>query len=136
MARMAKSAIDAAVLTGEHSVLVAIDKRKGHSLSARDIWEAAQSGDILASGIVSATGEKLGEALAILIDLFNPECIVIGGLVLRMGEALLGPARAVVAKEALSCAADVCKIVPAALGEQVGDVAALCVALEGLRLAK
>ncbi len=136
MARMAKSAIAAAASSGERSVLVAIDNKNGHGLSARDIWQAAQSGDSLASNIVSATGEKLGEALAILIDLFNPECIAIGGLVLRMGEALLGPARAVVAREALSSAADVCKIVPAALGEQVGDVASLCVALEGLRLAK
>jgi glucokinase len=134
MARMAKSAIDAAVSSGEHTLLVALDGKNGHGLSARDIWDAAQSGDSLANSIVTTTGERLGEALAILIDLFNPECIVVGGLAMRMGEALLGPAREVVVQEALAPAASICRIIPAALGEQVGDVAALCVALEGLRI--
>lgn len=68
-----------------------------------------------------------------LIDVLNPECIVIGGLALRFGEDLLGPARQVVMREALQESAAVCKIVPAALGERIGDVAALCVALDGER---
>lgn len=133
MARMAKSAVVAAVEGGGKTLLVALDGKNGDSPSARDIWKAAQSGDDLAKEIVSKTGERLGEALAILIDLLNPECIVIGGLALRMGEALLEPARMVVMQEALASAASICKIVPAGLGEQIGDVAALCVAWEGLR---
>jgi glucokinase len=79
--------------------------------------------------MVENTGKKLGEAIAILIDLFNPECIVVGGLALRMGDALLEPARSVVAKEALTTSAAACRIRAAELGEQIGDIAAICIAM-------
>ncbi|MGB6744554.1 MAG: ROK family protein [Terracidiphilus sp.] len=133
MARAARSAIDEAGASGKQTLLHVLDGRNGHGISAHEIWDAAQSGDDLAKRIISTTGERLGDAIAILIDLLNPECIVVGGLALRMGEVLLGPARAVVMQEALALSASVCRIVPAALGEQVGDVAAVCVALEGLQ---
>ncbi len=131
MARMAKEEIEAAVAIGETTLLASCLQNNGHRLSARDIWQTAQSGDHLAQRIVLTTAERLGEALAILVDLLNPECIVVGGLALRMGEALLGPARSIVQREALPTSANACRIVAAALGEQVGDVAALCVAIEG-----
>jgi hypothetical protein len=62
----------------------------------------------------------------------NPECIVVGGLALRFGEDLLGPARSTVVREALGGSAEACYIVPAALGEQIGDVAAVCAAIQGI----
>jgi glucokinase len=133
MARAARGAVEEAGASGKQTLLLELDGKNAHLLSAHEIWNAAQSGDDLAKCIVSTTGERLGDAMAILIDLLNPECIVVGGLALRMGETLLGPARAVVMREALAVSAGVCRIVPAALGEQVGDVAAVCVALEGLR---
>jgi glucokinase len=54
---------------------------------------------------------------------------VIGGLAMRTGEMMLGPARKVMAREALPASAGSCQVVPAALGERIGDVAALCVAM-------
>ena len=48
---------------------------------------------------------------------------------MRLGENLLAPARQTVHREALPASAKICKIVPAALGEQIGDVAAICVAM-------
>jgi glucokinase len=99
------------------------------SITARDIWQAAQSGDPLAQRIVTITGQRLGEVLAIIVDTLNPERIIIGGLAVRMGEALLAPARVVLQREALHGAVSACKVLPAALGETIGDVAALCVAL-------
>jgi glucokinase len=51
----------------------------------------------------------------------------------RLGELLFEPARAVIEEEAIPAAAAVCRIVPAALGESIGDFAALCVALEGMK---
>jgi glucokinase len=133
MAREARRIVEMEVAQGGSTSIASCLKKYGDALSARDIWEAAQSGDHLALSLVAATGERLGEAMAILVDILNPECIVIGGLAVRMGEALLGPARAVVAREALAGSAGVCRIVAASLGEQIGDVAALCVALEGLQ---
>ena len=130
MAQVAKINVKAALARGE-STLLATSTDSSNSLTARDVAIAAQAGDIVAQRIVRLVGEKLGEAIAILIDVLNPECIVVGGLALRLGEVLLAPARAVVEREGLYSSVRVCRIVPAALGEQVGDVAALCVAMEG-----
>jgi glucokinase len=56
----------------------------------------------------------------------------VGGLALRFGDSLLDPAREVMKRDALASSAASCRIVPAQLGEQIGDVAALCVAMKGL----
>ena len=103
--------------------------QSGKTLTARDVGLAAQKGDRIAAEIIRATGRRLGAVLAILVDLLNPERIVIGGLAMRLGDLLLDPARAVMRREALALAAASCEIVPAALDERIGDVAALCVAL-------
>jgi glucokinase len=99
------------------------------TLTAKDVAEAARGGDKLARRIIRNTGTRLGEALAILVDILNPEVIVIGGLAMRMGESLLAPARRVLDDEALAASARACRIVPAALGEEIGDIAAICVAM-------
>jgi glucokinase len=59
----------------------------------------------------------------------NPQRIVLGGLAWRMGEHLLAPMRRVMEREALPQTLRACEIVPAALGERIGDVSALCVAM-------
>ena len=132
MARLAQEALEAARHTGRPTILAEAGQNDSPkaAISARDVWHAAEQGDDVAREIVATVGNKLGQAAAILVDLFNPEIIVIGGLALRMGDAVLEPARDVVRAEALSAAAGACRIVPAALGEQIGDVAALCVAME------
>jgi glucokinase len=129
MARAAEKMIQAASARGRLSRLTTRDRNRNGFLTARDIWMAAQAGDGLAQRIVRITGERLGEVIAIIVDLLNPERIIVGGLAIRMGEALLGPAREVVQREALQRAFSACRILPAALGEEIGDVAALCVAL-------
>ncbi|MGB6723763.1 MAG: ROK family protein, partial [Terracidiphilus sp.] len=91
--------------------------------------EAARQGDALANRILESTAGRLGEALAILVDVLNPERIVIGGLAMRLGESLLGPARRAMECEALPGSARVCQVVPAALGEAIGDVAAISTAM-------
>jgi glucokinase len=97
-------------------------------VSAKDVAEAARAGDRLAKRLIRATGKRLGETLAILVDILNPERIVIGGLAMRMGDDLLAPARAMLRREALPASAAACEVVPAKLNEQIGDLAALCVA--------
>ena len=100
------------------------------SLSARDVLRAAQAGDKLALRIISICGRKLGETLGILVDILNPECIVIGGLAMRFGELVLKPARRWMKKEALGPSAAACTVLPAELNEGIGDIAALCVAMD------
>jgi len=63
---------------------------------------------------------RLGEVLAILVDLLNPERIVIGGLAMRLGSLLLDPARSVLQREVLAPAVAHCEIIPAALCVTMG----------------
>ena len=114
--------------------MVALSKRStslrgGGELTARDVGQAAQAGDAVARSILRRSGERLGEALAMLIDVLNPQRIVLGGLAWRMGDHLLVPMRRVMEREALPQTLRACEIVPAALGERIGDVSALCVAM-------
>ncbi len=101
----------------------------GREMSARDVAQAAAAGDDRAQKLIHVTGQYLGRALAILVDILNPERIVVGGLAMRLGDALLNPARSVMKREALAASAAVCQVVPAELDERIGDVAALCVAM-------
>jgi glucokinase len=98
-------------------------------VTARDVGLAAKAGDAVALGILRKSGERLGQTLAMLVDVFNPQRIVLGGLAWRMGEPFLGPMHRVLQREALPQTLAACEVVPAALGEKIGDIAALCVAV-------
>jgi glucokinase len=127
MAQLAAQAVATARKKKQKTSLSELLK-SGTGLTARDVGMAARKGDLVAIGIIESTGARLGEVLAILVDLLNPERIVVGGLAMRLGDLLLDPARAVLKREALALSAASCKIVPAELDERIGDVAALCVA--------
>jgi glucokinase len=128
MAQLATQAVARAARNKQKTTLTKL-LQAHETLTARDVGLAAQQGDRVALGILQSTGRRLGAVLAILVDLLNPERIVIGGLAMRLGDLLLEPARAVMRREALAPAAASCKVVPAALDERIGDVAALCVAM-------
>jgi len=128
MAQIAEAMLASALKRGRSSLLHKLPK--GHKITAKDVGQAAAKGDAVACSIVAACGKKLGLALAILVDVINPDRIVIGGLAMRLGDALLEPARTILRKEALEPALAVCTVVPAMLGERIGDVAALCIAMD------
>jgi glucokinase len=91
--------------------------------------EYARLGDSLAGDIFRASGRFLGRGLAVLIDLLNPEIIVIGGIFTQCHALLWPDAEAVLKAECLEAALTACRVEPSALGESVGDFAALAVAL-------
>jgi glucokinase len=128
IAQLAVRVLQQAKQRGRASVLHA-QLASGVQLTARDVGLAAQAGDAVARSILRRSGERLGQAIAMLIDVLNPQRIVLGGLAWRMGDTLLGPMRRVMEREALPQTLAACEIVPAALGERIGDVAALCVAM-------
>jgi glucokinase len=97
----------------------------------QDVVSAILRGDAEMAVVAEEAGRMLGRGLAMLIDILNPQIIVVGSLGAVLGERVLGPARAEVAREALRVAADACEIVTPALGvPRAGDVAALMAALE------
>jgi glucokinase len=99
------------------------------SIDTKMVAVAAQKGDKVALEIIRISAEYLGHGLSILIDILNPECIVIGSIYAR-NELLFKPILYEVLKqEAIPAALEVCTIRPAELGESIGDHAALCVAI-------
>ena len=127
MVQVAAKAVEAARKRNEPTLLSEILQR-GKTITARDVALAARKSDATAIRILHSTGRRLGAVLAILVDILNPERIVIGGLAMRLGDTLLNPAREVLQREALPYSNAVCQVVPAELNERIGDVAALCVA--------
>jgi glucokinase len=97
-------------------------------ITARTVGQAAQAGDPLALEIYETVGHYLGRGLAVLVDVLNPERIVIGSIYDRQ-QALLEPVMLeTLRREAHPHALAVCDVVPAGLGERVGDYAGLAVA--------
>ena len=97
-------------------------------MTAKEIADGAYAGDETCREVYRISGEKLGKMLSILIDLLNPEAVVIGGVFARSSDLLLPYAEEVVKREALSYSREVCRILPVGLGEFVGDYSALALA--------
>lgn len=94
------------------------------------IGQALEEGDATAREIFDIVAEHLGMGLSILIDILNPDMIVLGSIYARQKEALEPGMREVIAREALAPSGKACKIVPATLGEMIGDYAAVSVGMK------
>jgi len=103
------------------------------AVTAASVGAAAQAGDPLALEIFNIVGRQLGRGLAIIIDVLNPERVIIGSIYGRQRSLLEPIALATLREEALPLSLSVCSIIPAGLSESVGDLASLSVALEALR---
>lgn len=97
-------------------------------VTAKLLSEYARDGDKFARKVFSYSGKMLGKGLSIVIDLLNPQVIVLGGVFMRSHDLLRESMEEEIKKEALEISSGVCKIVPAALRENIGDYAALSVA--------
>ena len=98
-------------------------------VTAKTIADAAEAGDETAREVYRICGEYLGKGLSLVIDLLNPEVIVIGSIFARSRNLLWEPAKKVIEKEALGLSVNCCRVVPAELGEHIGDYAAVAAAL-------
>jgi len=98
------------------------------NISTKTIAEYANAGDPFAIEIFSIVGENLGRALAILIDAFNPQRIVIGSIFTRCEKFLRKSMQRAIDEEALSHSRKACEILPAKTGEDLGDLASILTA--------
>jgi glucokinase len=101
-------------------------------ITTKKVGEAAQQGDELALEVFDIVGDKLGSGLAMIVDILNPERIVIGSIYGRQQTILEPLIMKKLEEEALPQSLEVVDIVRAGLGEQVGDYASLSVALNVL----
>jgi len=95
-------------------------RRLKKRMTAEMVHRAALEGDPLAREVIERAGEYLGIGLANLVNLFNPELLILGGGVANMGELLLGPAERALRQRAFALPAGIVKMVPPALGDDPG----------------
>jgi glucokinase len=104
----------------------------GREITGGIVTELAHDGDEAARSVLTEVGRRLGYGLVGVVNVFNPEVIVIGGGAIAAGELLLGPAREVVAERALPPARETVRIVPTHFGDESGMLGAALLALDSL----
>ena len=104
----------------------------GPGSDAHLLVRLAEEGDARARAVIAEIGRRLGAGIGSLVNIFNPELVVIGGGFAAAGDFLLDPAREVVAREALPPARDLVRIVRAELGTEAGVIGAALVGFEAL----
>jgi len=128
IAQLAKTMVSERLAKNQHvGFCPTVDKI--NDIDTRMVALAAHAGDPVAYEIIRISAEYLGHGLSILIDILNPECIVIGSIYSRNEELFKPLMDRILHMEAIPSALNVCKIKPALLGDQIGDYAALCVAI-------
>ena len=131
IARIAATKVLERLQRGEHPSFCPDFSSIG-SLTAKDVAEAAGRGDPLALEVFEESASYLGYGLSMLVDLLNPERIVIGSVYARSEKLFRDTMRKVMERECLPAALGVCEVKAAQLGDQIGDYAALSVAANGV----
>mgnify|MGYP001283592816 CR=1 FL=1 len=101
-------------------------------LTAAEVAAAAREGDAVAEAVWAETVDTLGSGLTSLVNLYEPDLVVLGGGVTRSGDQLLDPVRRIVAEQAMGPAARAVRIVRASGGDRAGLLGAAAIALERL----
>jgi glucokinase len=107
----------------------------GPELTARDIVDLARSGDNAAQDVIATSSRWLGRGIAYLVDLLDPDVVVLGSLAVRAGELFMPHVRNVVRQEALPRNRDQCRIVASQLEERLGPMSAIAAVIHRNRQA-
>lgn len=99
-----------------------IDKSKLNNLEIKDIIDAANNDDVLSIELLAKMGEVLGRGIAMLINIFNPELIILGGVLSETGEYIQLPIKSAVNKYSLSLMNNDTKLKLSKLGEEAGVI--------------
>lgn len=110
---------------GEDSQLTAMCDGDISKITAQMVYDASARGDDVAREVVRETARFLGTGIANLLNVFNPEVVVLTGGVAQAGEDLFRPLRAEVRRRAFKPSVDACRIVPGSLGGNAGTVGAV-----------
>lgn len=97
---------------------------EGGEITPYMVAKAAEEGDPVAKRIFEIVGEYIGIGLTSVINLLNPERVIIGGGVAESGELLLGPIKKTIKERAMVVAGNAVEIVPAQLGNSAGVIGA------------
>lgn len=107
---------------------VVYNKKNDESLRVIDIVNAAKAEDILSIELIAEIGEKMGKGLAVLINIFNPELVILGGILAETGDFIRLPIKSAINKYSLNLVSNDTKLVISKLGEKAGVMGGCLVA--------
>ncbi|MCG6956533.1 MAG: ROK family protein [Gemmatimonadetes bacterium] len=122
------------VEAGAESILLDLAGGDPEGITAATVSEALLRGDAYANEVMQETAKILGAGIANVVNVLNPEMVVIVGGVTRAGEHLFVPLRAEVRRRAFRVAEQACRIVPGALPDTAGVIGAAGLFLESRRV--
>jgi glucokinase-like ROK family protein len=102
--------------------------KKIEEITLTDIIQAAQNEDVLTIELLAEVGENLGKGLAVLINVFNPELIILGGTLSESGDYLRLPTKSSINKYSLSLVNSDTQLKLSKLGEKAGILGACLLA--------
>jgi len=126
LARMAKEGIK----SGQTSMLNSLSEEEIDQIEPQIVIDAANKGDQYAINILSQVGENLGKAVATLIQLFNPELIILGGKIAEAKQYITIPMRHAINTYCMTRIREHTKIVPSTLGHSAGILGSASIVIE------
>ena len=121
---------EAAGSEGGGSALARLVADRGENLNTRDLAALADGGDLATAEVFALAGRRLGQAIGNIVNLLDPDKIIVGGGVAQAGDLILGPCRQVVPDLVLAAEAKNIPVVAAELGPLAAAVGAACLARE------
>jgi glucokinase len=118
------------VAESEPSSALGRARAAGRQITGALVTELAHDGDPRALEVMTMMGRRLGLGVVTLVNIFNPEVVVVGGGAIAAGELLLAPAREVVAERALPVNRADVRLVSARFGAESGMLGAACMAMD------
>jgi predicted NBD/HSP70 family sugar kinase len=126
LARMAKEGIK----SGQTSLLNTLSEEEIDQIEPHIVIDAANKGDQYAINILSQVGENLGKAVATLIQLFNPEIIILGGKIAEAKQYITIPMRHAINTYCMTRIRENTKILPSTLGNSAGILGSASIVIE------
>ena len=119
-----------AIADQPHTSILGLADGQIHRVRSEHVLQAAQEADALAMDLVEETAYYMGWGIANLVNILNPQIVLLGTIAVAAGNLLLNPIRRTVAEMAMQRPLEAVKIMPAELGDAVGDLAALSLVIE------
>ena len=126
IARLARESM----IYGRQKRVIQLAGGKADNITAAHVIEAARDGDAFAIAILAEAGTYMGIGIANVIMMLNPEVVILGTIAVHAGDLILNPIRDAVREYAWKRSYEVCRIVPAALGDRAQDLAAIALWLQ------
>ncbi|MFZ3386267.1 MAG: ROK family protein, partial [Candidatus Hydromicrobium sp.] len=126
----------AAIKEGKKTILTDLVKNKLEDITCKLVYDTARKGDSLCKLVVEETGRYLGIGIANIVNIINPEMIILGGGMAKAGDLIFEPVRKYAREHSFTAAMEGVKIVPAALGVNAGAMGAVAFVLKKKGLLK